>query len=154
MLTILVLVAIASISYAGGPLPGPKKGGPTLVGKSVDGQLNSIVVFSGEVVQYIVLFCDNSDIVLGPVVDQYSTNADNLADTTAECLSEEDTLCIEGLKFGDVFSPTNNPDPALEACFPEADGFFNNDLFITRVKNFTNTGVSISADVALQAGQE
>jgi hypothetical protein len=153
LLVIPLIIGVASTGYTGGPQPKPgKEGGAELVGKAVDGVLNSVVV-EHRVVQYIVLNCRDADLVLGPAVGVYSTE-DNLGSITAECSGEEEELCIEGFIFGDLFSPDNDPEPDLLDCFPEADGFFYNDLIITRVKNFINTGKSISAEVTLKAGQE
>lgn len=152
LLAISLMFGAVLDGYAGGPLPSPKAGGPILVGKGVDGLLNSVAV-EGEVVQYIVLACKEADVVLGPAIDQYSTDPGNIGDTTAECSGAPGELCVEGLIFGDVFSTAPLDSPLFD-CFPEGDATTFKDLFITRVKNFINTGTAISAEVTLQAGQQ
>lgn len=155
LIALSALLAIAlslsgfSDGYAGGPLPPPKAGGPTLVGKGVEGLFNAAAVENVGVVQYILLLCKDSEFVLGPMVGIYTTPED-LPETVAECTEDGNELCIEGFVLPDIFS-TTPPDSHLFACFPEGDST-NKDLYITRVKNFINANTAISAKVTLQAG--
>jgi hypothetical protein len=158
LFAILLSVSAAPHGYAGGPLPGPNKGGPTLAGKGVDGELNAVALNSGDIVQYIVLFCKDTDFVLGPLVNIYTTNVNDLAATIEECTDEEDPteLCVEGFVLPNIFL-TEPPGSPLFDCFPAGSETYNN-LYITRVKNFVNTGISpdtataISAEITMQAG--
>ena len=158
LFAILFTVGSTPNGYAGGPLPGPNKGGPTLAGKSVDAELNAVALSATEIVQYIVIYCKNSEVVLGPLVSIYTTNESDLADTVAECVNEDDPteLCVEGFALPNIFL-SEPPDSPLFECFPAGGETYNN-LYITRVKNFVNTGMEpdsatiIKADITLQAG--
>jgi len=152
-ITILILVltfGTASIGLAGGTQPDPA-GFALAKSKGVDGLLNAVVL-GDEVVQYIVLMCKESPVVLGPSVNIPSQSPENLAETTAECPGSDPLgeLCLEGWIFRDAAA-----DPALADanCFPEAEAGILADLSISRVKNFINTGTAISAEVTLQLGQ-
>ena len=161
LLAIPLIFGAASNGYAGGPQPSPKDvGGPVLIGKAVDGLLTAVVVdpdgvldefevltgLDPFIVEYILVTCKEAQVVLGPAIN-FPTSPENFAQVTAECPGEsQDELCLEGVIFGGAAD-----DLPQSACFPEANATYN-DLVITRVKNFINTGTAISAEVTLQAG--
>jgi len=171
IMAIPLIVGTASIGYAGGPQPGPKDvDGPELIGKAVDGLLSAVVVDPADleldqlghlsgvvgsfVVQHIVVICKGEQVVYGPAINSPSSYEADLARTKAECTGVNDgeleELCIEGMIFADAAD--NAPQ---SACFPDADaGFGYDDIIITRVRNFINTGKSISAEVTLRLGKQ
>lgn len=162
-LSITLIFGVLSSGHTGGPQPGPKEeGGPLFVGKSVDGFLTAVIVDQnaigadivlGEddpafIVQHIVVTCKDADVVLGPAINFPSPDQSSLEQTMAECVDEGE-LCIEGLAFEAALIRY----PDLRGCFPGEDSDFT-DVFITRVKNFINTGTAISAEVTLRLGQQ
>ena len=170
-LSFFLMIVIPSAVLAGGPLSGLP--GVNLEGKSVDGVLNAVVVDPADyptgppefypdifsvgapifVLQYIVLTCKDAEgevrqVVFGPDIDFPSSSPENLAVTKAECTGDED-LCLEGWIFGGAAA-----EEPQSVCFPETTEFGSNDIVITKVKNFVNTGTTISAEVTLQLGQQ
>ena len=159
MLTIFLLIPLmignASMGYAGGPLSPPPGNFILAKSKAVDGLLSAVIVDSDGgspyVVQYIVVMCKEAEIVLGPAINDYST-PETLPLTTAEC-SDDNESCLEGLILVDTANPDPNV-PSAAPCFPEAyePPGNNKDLIISRVRNFINTGTTLSAEVTLQLG--
>jgi hypothetical protein len=175
-ISIFVLIIVAPTVFAGGPAPGLE--GVTFEGKSVDGVLNAVVVNPADypsealgfypdifsdgaepfVLQYIVLTCKDAEkevrqVVFGPDINFPSTSPDNLKEIKAECTGEVEPgtteLCLEGWIFGGA--AVEEPQ---SVCFPERTDLGSNDIVITKVKNFVNTGTAISAEVTLQLGQQ
>ena len=124
----LLMVVVASNVYAGGPQSFPPGTFVLAKSKSVDGFLNAVAMPNGEIVQYIVVTCKEAEGVIGPEVDAYSADPDNLADTTAECLDND--LCLEGQIFQDVLSRAypSDPVPEIFACFSGAQEYFEDRL--------------------------
>ena len=161
LLVIPLIFGAASIGYAGGPQPAPE-GFELAKFKAIDGLLTAVVVdpqaeetvdpFDGLasdqalfIVEHIVLICKEADVVYGPGINFPSLSPDELARTTAECSGEDGELCLDGWIFPEARKK-------LPACFEDAPIGFN-DLIITKVKRFINTGKAISAEVTLQLGR-
>jgi hypothetical protein len=167
VLTFLLAITLTFVAglkaYAGGPQP--KKGGPQLAGKTVDGFLNVVVVdpaialdpgeILGEVggnftVETIVIDCKDNQVLIGPAISTFIPSETEITTIDAECSDGVNNLCLEGLVLDDVAA---NPDLLSTDCFPDTIQGSLDDLVITRVKNFIRTSSSISAEITLQLGQ-
>ena len=165
LLAISLMFGAVSNGHAAGLQPPPE--GLVLEGKAVDGLLYAVVVDPADpeldqdgvlseetgsfIVQHIVVICKEAEVVYGPMINFPIIGTENFADITAEYPGADPAgeLYIEGWIFeGAAVLPPQS------ACFPEAVEGFLDDIIITRVKNFINTGTVISAEVTLRLGQQ
>ena len=170
IVVICLIFAATSIAFAGGPQPRPgREGGPEVTGKAVDGLYTAILVKPGEfydtgeillevdeqfVLETITIICKQAQVVLGPGINEYSDPI-NFSKLTAEGEGDpndpsNEEFCLEGNIIGDQAD-----DPPQSQCFPvEGVEIGFDDIVITRVRSFTKTDTTISAEVTLMLGRE
>jgi hypothetical protein len=134
VLTVLFIIPLifgaTSNVFAQDPPSGAK-----ITGKAISAVLTAVVIRINNfpvVVQVIVGICNNIPFAIGPDVN------DPIDPDTIPTIIQEQ---VEGIFL---------PDAGPAGCYSEFGG---DDLVITRVSNFSNTGEAMGADISLQLVQ-